>query len=119
MENERQQLGRKGEELAAAYLQKKGYCILERNFRCRRGEIDIVASRGKTLVFVEVKTRRTLQFGLPAEAVTETKRQHLLQGAAYYCKRIGCSGVQKRMDVVEVLFLDEKPYLRHTENAFS
>ena len=119
MGNERQTLGKQGEDLAAEYLQKKGYRILQRNFRCRRGELDLVALQGRTLVFVEVKTRRGLQFGEPREAVTQTKQQHLLQGAAYYCKLQGESGMEKRMDVVEVLFLEGKPYLRHTENAFS
>ncbi|MBE6037480.1 MAG: YraN family protein [Clostridiales bacterium] len=114
-----QMLGKRGEDLAADYLQRKGYRILARNFRCRRGELDIVAEKGGVLVFAEVKTRRSLAFGLPGEAVTPKKQIHLLQGAAYYCRTQGIRGMPLRMDVVEVLFLEEKPYLHHIENAFS
>ncbi len=70
-------LGRAGEDRAAAHLTGLGYRILDRNWRCDQGELDIVAKRDRTLVFVEVKTRRTLDYGHPFEAIDERKRQRL------------------------------------------
>lgn len=79
--NAKQQLGKIGENLASEYLEKQGYLILERNFACRQGEIDIIAKDEKEFVFVEVKTRRSLKFGYPAEAVTNIKRKHMQKAA--------------------------------------
>ena len=69
-------IGRQGEEAAAVFLERAGYDILARNFRTPRGEIDIVASKGRMLAFVEVKTRRTQRFGRPAAAVDQTTEDH-------------------------------------------
>lgn len=69
----KQALGARGEDLAAAYLERRGLSIVERNFRCARGELDIIARDGDTVVFVEVKTRRTAALGSPLEAVTRSK----------------------------------------------
>lgn len=69
--------GRAGEERAATYLQAAGYAILGRNWRCTQGELDIIAGIGRTLVFVEVKTRRTVEFGHPLEAVDARKRARM------------------------------------------
>ena len=82
--NAKQQLGKIGENLASEYLEKQGYLILERNFACRQGEIDIIAKDEKEFVFVEVKTRKSLKFGYPAEAVTNIKRKHMQKAAQYY-----------------------------------
>ncbi|WP_312353675.1 YraN family protein, partial [Aminipila sp.] len=76
-------LGFQGEEVASNYLKNKGYQVLERNFRCKMGEIDIIACIHKTLVFVEVKTRRNLKFGLPCEAITKNKKVHIKKVAAF------------------------------------
>lgn len=76
--------GSAGEKLAAAFLRKQGYKILETNFRSVFGEIDIIALDEGTLVYIEVKTRSSNQFGLPEEAVGYRKLQHLLKTAAYY-----------------------------------
>jgi putative endonuclease len=84
MEKNKTQFGRAGEELACKYLKRRGYKILEQNFRTKGSEIDIIARRGKFLVFCEVKTRKTLAFGTPAEAVDEKKISHLLCGAQKY-----------------------------------
>lgn len=70
MTEARQRLGKKGEDAACTYLERKGYVICRRNYRCRYGEIDIIAAKGGELSFVEVKTRRNLNFGLPRLAVT-------------------------------------------------
>src|SRR6184192_267836 len=87
----RQGLGRTGERLAAEVLLKQGYRILEQNFRCSYGEIDLVAEDEHDLIFVEVKTRRGNAYGLPEEAVTARKRQKLVQVASYYLDLHTCS----------------------------
>ena len=80
----RQELGALGEKLARDYLKKKGYHIRESNFRCREGEIDIVARKGGDLVFVEVRTRSSQTFGTPEESVTEAKKRKLVASALTY-----------------------------------
>jgi putative endonuclease len=99
----RQSLGKRGEDLACAELEKRGYVILDRRFRTRCGELDIVARDAGVLVFVEVKARAGGSFGTPFEAVTWQKRQRLGQMAiAYLChKRL--AGVACRFDVVSVV----------------
>ena len=94
--------GAMGEILAARFLRGKGYGILSSNFRCRFGEIDIIASDKRYLVFVEVKTRREDSRYLPREAVTITKQRKLLQTAAMYMSRFPTE-LQPRFDVVEVV----------------
>ena len=91
-----------GEILAARFLRDKGYGILSSNFRCRFGEIDIIASDKRYLVFVEVKTRREDSRYLPREAVTITKQRKLLQTAAMYMSRFPMN-LQPRFDVIEVV----------------
>ena len=99
-------LGRYGEDLACKYLQAKGYKILKRNFRCRRfGEIDIVASKAGVLSFIEVKTRASLRYGMPAEDVTLAKQRKIYRVAQYYLQ---CEGLTSRIpmlsfDVVEII----------------
>jgi putative endonuclease len=100
----RQGLGRTGERLAAEELARRGYRILERNFRGMRGEIDVIAEDEGSgdLVFVEVKTRRGSSYGLPEEAITFRKRQKLLQVAAYYLDLHDQADRAWRIDVVAV-----------------
>jgi len=95
-------LGRTGERLAAEALARRGYRILERNFRCCYGEIDLVAEDGHELVFVEVKTRRGTAFGRPEEAVTLRKQRKLVEIAAYYLDLHACADRAWRIDVVAV-----------------
>ncbi len=111
-------LGVQGEEVAANYLKNKGYQVVERNFRCRMGEIDIIASINKTLVFVEVKTRRSLSYGLPCESITKNKQVHIKRVAKFYTVKNNIINVNQRIDVLEVLYRGEKAYIRHIENAF-
>src|SRR5205807_6725350 len=80
----RQGLGRTGERLAAEELLRQGYRIVQQNFRCKHGEIDLIAEDEHDLIFVEVKTRRGNAYGLPEEAVTARKRQKIIQVASYY-----------------------------------
>ena len=98
----RQSLGKRGEDLACAELEKLGYVILERRFRTRCGELDIVAWDGGVLVFVEVKARSGSSFGTPLESVTWKKRQRLSQMAAAYLCYKRMAGVACRFDVISV-----------------
>jgi putative endonuclease len=99
----RQSLGKRGEDLACAELEKRGYVIVDRRFRTRCGELDIVAREGGVLVFVEVKARSGCNFGAPFESVTWKKRQRLSQMAAssLFLKRL--AAVPCRFDVVAIL----------------
>lgn len=83
-------------------MEQQGYCILERNFRCSYGEIDLVAEDAHDLIFVEVKTRRGNAYGLPEEAVTARKQQKLVQVATYYLDLHYCAERSWRIDVVAV-----------------
>ena len=88
------------EEWAARWLEEKGFRIMERNFHCRQGEIDLVAMEGRYLVFIEVKYRVNAQMGEPQEAVDTKKQQKISRTAAYYCMRHGISSEQPcRFDV--------------------
>ncbi len=101
MTTSRKSLGRLGEELTARALQARGLHIRERNWRCPVGELDIVAEEGDVLVFVEVKTRRGKEFGVPEEAVTPTKRAKLIELAATFVQQSGWQG-DYRIDVAAV-----------------
>jgi putative endonuclease len=98
----RQGLGRTGERLAVEHLIQRGYHILTQNFRCRLGEIDIVAEHEQDLVFVEVKTRRGIAYGLPEEAVTARKLRTILNIATFYIDRYYCEEISWRIDIVAV-----------------
>jgi putative endonuclease len=112
-------LGESGEIVACRELERRGYAILERRYRSRGGEIDIVAEHRRTLVFVEVKTRRNTSFGQPADAVTWIKRRRLRAMARdYLChRRLGDRAC--RFDVVTVLWpKDQRPTIEVIQNAF-
>src|SRR5687767_219854 len=111
-------LGDRGENVAARYLRNRGYKILERNFRCGLGEIDIVARDGRTLVFVEVKTR-TVDDPTPEDQVNPTKRHQLTKSARFYMSRFGVPQPPARFDVVAVVWPEGRdPLIRHTPHAF-
>ncbi len=95
-------LGRAGEEAAVAELRARGYRILDRNVRLRRGELDVVADDKGTVVFVEVKARRSAAYGTPAEAVTPRKQRTLIALAQAYLARRAMAGRPCRFDVAEV-----------------
>ena len=94
-------LGNFGEEQAARYLRRKGYRIVERNFRCRQGEIDLIARKGKYLVFVEVKLRKDERFGAAREFVTPAKQARILAAARLYLAEHE-EELQPRFDVIEI-----------------
>jgi putative endonuclease len=99
----RQALGRRGEDLACQELTRRGYTIVDRRFRTRCGELDIVAKEGSVVVFIEVKTRSGCKFGSPVESLTWQKRRRLGAMAEAYLFRKRLSGVACRFDVVSIL----------------
>lgn len=101
MEKYRQSIGKQGEIKAKNYLKRRGYQILECNYRTKAGEIDLIAKEKDCLVFVEVKTRTTEEYGTPAEAVSFYKQQHMVKSAQYYLARHG-GECECRFDVIEV-----------------
>ena len=100
----RKELGAKGEEIAVRYLKSRGYRIVERNYRIRLGEIDIIAEQGDDLVFIEVKTRSDTHFGSPFESVTARKQKQLSKVALEYISKQGCHDRPARFDVVGIEF---------------
>jgi len=116
----RKELGTKGEQLAVKFLKREGYKIIQRNYRCKLGEIDIIAERDRTLAFVEVKTRQTDAFGLPQDSVTPTKKNQISRAALSYIKENKLIGRSCRFDVIAVTFSGEsrKPRIEHIKNAF-
>jgi putative endonuclease len=109
-------IGQKGEEIACRALEKEGYHIIEKNFRCRQGEIDIIAEEKGTVCFIEVKSRFSENFGLPEEAVTEWKQRRLWTVAVIYLERKKIKSQDMRFDVVSVDLKNEKA--RILKNAF-
>jgi putative endonuclease len=114
----KQLLGKGGERLAERYLQKKGYKIIERNYRCRRGEVDLIVLDRKVIVFVEVKTRSDHRFGTPLEAVENRKQQKMIQAAQFFLNEKGLHNREARFDVVGISWLGQEPAVEHVENAF-
>ncbi len=118
MTRQRQQIGQAGEKAVVSYLKKKAYKILEQNFKCPVGEIDIIAKEKKTIVFVEVKTRRSLSFGSARMAITQKKQRKISMAALYYLKTNHQMDQRARFDVVTVLSTGEENAIDHIQNAF-
>lgn len=117
--NPAHELGRQGEHLAADHLVKQGLVVLSRNWRCRDGELDIVATDGRTLVVCEVKTRSGEAFGLPAESVDATKARRVRAATRAWLRRYGVGWCPVRFDVIAVLWpAGEQPALEHLRGAF-
>lgn len=113
------QLGKSGETAAVRYLQRRGYQIAAQGFRAQRGEIDIIAYDGQILVFIEVKTRRTRQFGAPEEAVTHAKQKQIRRLAAVYCTLHNLEDTPCRFDVLSLQFVPDKDWeITQFKNAF-
>lgn len=117
LSNARQLLGRYGEDRACDYLQALGYNILERNWRCRIGEIDIIARDNDRFVFVEVKTRSADGFGHPFESITETKAARLRRLVAAWCESREVSGIKVRLDAVSVLIRAGRVNIEHLKQV--
>jgi putative endonuclease len=117
----RQITGARGEKTAAKYLRRRGYKILLKNFRSGKAEVDIVARHKDWLVFVEVKTRKTEQFGAPSEAVDREKHRNLSKAALDYLRLLDNPPIHFRFDVVEVVQRDgvrTPDAIRLIQNAF-
>ena len=118
-EHPKDQLARAGEEAAADYLTSKGYTVLHRNIRFPEGELDIVARWERTLVFVEVKTRKTEKFGLPYESVSEKKQRRQVAMASRFVSLCRLQGIAVRFDILSIILPPgESPRIEHIENAF-
>lgn len=111
--------GLTGQQYAEDFLLKKGYRIMARNYRIKTGEVDIVVKDGEYIVFVEVKFRKNLNYGLPREAVGGAKQRRIINTAMHYLTRHHLMESDVRFDVVEVLEQHEKLYISHIENAFT
>ena len=114
------ELGRRGEDAAARFLDRRGYEIVERNWTCAAGEADIIARDGEALVFVEVKTRSSCDCGMPAEAVDEAKRDRYERIAALFLQGFDVVDVPVRFDVVSIVVVPpDRAFIRHHIGAFS
>jgi putative endonuclease len=113
------QLGVLGESLAARWVAQRGWRVLARRFRVGHRDIDLIVQRGRTVAFVEVKTRRRMGFGGPIGAVGRQKRRHLSHAATIWIDRHGEPGAEYRFDVIGVLLGEGLVRVAHVENAFS
>lgn len=111
------ELGRIGENIIADYITKLGYKVVERNFECNQGEIDIIAKDKEELVFIEVKTRTDISYGEASEAVTNTKKRHLINSIKYYIYKQKLENLPIRMDVAEVYINKGKVKVNYIKQA--
>lgn len=118
MNNAKQVLGKQGERIAERYLKRKGYKLVERNFRCSAGEVDLIVLDRRVIVFVEVKTRSGDRFGTPLEAVQSRKQQKMIQTAQFFLSEKGLQQREARFDVVGITWPGREPVVEHVENAF-
>lgn len=115
----KQNVGQLGEDLAVKYLKNNGYEIIERNYRYGHGEIDIIAKDNEMLVFVEVKYRRSLEYGTPENSITEYKKKQIRKIAEAYLWQKEIEGVECRIDVISILhYSNSEPEITHYKNAF-
>ena len=119
MSEHRKSLGKQGEELAASYLQKtQNYRILKRNYRCVFGEVDIIAKDRDVLTFIEVRTRKSEDFGNPKESITKKKQDQLSKVALEFINKHNVHHMKARFDVVAVFLLPQKERVELIKNAF-
>jgi putative endonuclease len=116
---ERIELGKLGEELAVKKIRRLGYKKIIRNYRCSTGEVDLIARDGDTLVFIEIKTRKSGPVSYAKEAVNERKMRQVSKAALTYLKANNCYGVKARFDVVAISIRDDRPpEIEVIKNAF-
>ena len=118
MPNSRQKFGEKSESIAVSYLKKQGYKIIEQNYRTKLGEIDIIAKEKGTIAFIEVKSRKSKNFGNPKWAVTPKKQRKISMVALWYLKTTKQSNVKARFDVVSIISDHDNPSIEIIKNAF-
>ena len=113
----RHEIGKIGEDIAVRYLEKLGYIIIERNFIANQGEIDIIAKDKQEIVFIEVKTRTSMHFGRPVEAVNELKQKHLISTVKYYLYFKHLENEFVRIDVIEVYLKKNNARINHIKQV--
>lgn len=113
----RHDIGKKGEDIAEDYFIENGYKIIERNFSCKQGEIDIIAKDKDEIVFIEVKTRTNAKYGQPIDSITYLKKNHMLQSIKYYLYLKKLENEYIRIDIIEIYFKNNKFYINHIKNA--
>lgn len=118
VESQKQTLGKEGEQIAEAFLRKKGYRLVERNYRCPVGELDLVFLDRRVLVFVEVKTRTDDRFGAPLESVHPRKQQKMIKAALFFLSQHRLHHREARFDVVGISLKGGERVVEHIENAF-
>lgn len=106
-------IGKQGEDEVEKYLIKNGYKILDRNFSCKIGEIDIIALKNNQIIFIEVKTRTNTEYGLPIEAITKIKLKHIYKTAEYYLYSKNLQNEEVRIDAIAVYVQDNKYNINH------
>ncbi len=111
--------GQAGEAIACRYLENKGYCLRDLNYKKASGEIDLILEKDQTIVFVEVKFRKNLDYGYPREAVTRAKQKRILKTALWYIKEKKCDAYGFRFDVVEIYGDQTDHSINHFEHAFT
>ena len=111
-------LGKEGEQIAERYLKKKGYKVVERNYRCAVGELDLIVLDRRVIVFVEVKTRTGSGFGTPLEAVEFRKQKKMIHAAQFFLNAKRLNQREARFDVVGISWPGPLPMVEHIENAF-
>jgi putative endonuclease len=116
--NAKQVLGKEGERIAEQYLKEKGYKLVERNYRCAAGEVDLIVLDRRVIVFVEVKTRTGHGFGTPLEAVQPRKQRKMMQAAQFFLSQKKLHQRDARFDVVGISWPGREPVIEHVENAF-
>lgn len=116
--DQRQIFGQEGERIAERYLSKKGYRLVERNYRCPVGEVDLIVLDRRVIVFVEVKTRSHQRFGVPLESVHPRKQQKMIKVALWFLSDRKLHERDARFDVVGISFGGQEPVVEHIENAF-
>ncbi len=118
--NHRKELGSKGEDIAVRFLKKKGYRIIKRNYRCKYGEIDIIAERDNITAFIEVRTIQAENFGIPQDFITNIKIDHISKSALNYIKKENLFDHSCRFDLMTINFSDtlSEPKIEYIENAF-
>lgn len=112
-------IGKIGEDIAESYLIKNNYEIIERNFSCRQGEIDIIAKYKNEIIFIEVKTRSNNKYGNPIDAVTYFKKNHMLKSIQYYLFSKKLEDCFIRIDIIEVYKKGDRFFINHIKNAIN
>lgn len=111
-------VGNKGESIAEDYLKRKGYKIIRKNYRCRFGEVDIIARDNDTIVFIEVRTKQNDNFGSPQDSITPAKIEKISKTSLSFIQEKKLTGFSYRFDFIAITFPQGKPNIEHIENAF-